>query len=126
MHPMRSNREMTSTMREAKRTMIALQGGCSASHGHGMGVPSAGPSPEESHFDGSTLCLVPLVPGNKVVDEGETDVEHKDYSRRQQGPQVKGQPLLQYMPQEEQHNIRGAESTPLSPGCLEAPRDPPA
>ena len=90
-----------------------------------MGVSSAGPSPEEGYLDGSTLCLVPLVPSNEVVDEGETDVEHKDDSRRQQGPQVKGQPLLQHRPHEDS-TTSGAECTPLSPGCLEAPHDPPA
>ena len=93
-HPMRSNREMTSTMREARRTMIALQKGAGSS-GCGIGVPSTGPLPEEGYLDGSALCLVPLVAGNEVVDQGENDVEYEDDSRGQQGPQVKGHTRLQ-------------------------------
>lgn len=104
--PMRSKREITSTMRDAKRTMIALQGwvahanGCGrggAAHasGCGRGVPSTEPSPEKCYLDGSTLSLVSLILCNKVVDEGESDVEHKDDSGRQQGSQVKGHTLLQ-------------------------------
>ena len=72
--PIRSNSEMTSTMREARRTMTALQEGKkgSTSCGCGTGVHAHcwPPSPEERHLDGSTLRLVLLVASNEVIDEG--------------------------------------------------------
>ena len=63
--------------------------------GRGRGVTSTASSPEQGHLNGSTLRLVSLIPRNKVIDEGENDVEHEDDSWRQQGPQVKGHTLLQ-------------------------------
>ena len=70
--PIRSNSEMTSTMREARRTMIALQiqeGQYQLWVWHRC-AQCWPPSPEESHLDGSTLRLVLLIASNEVVDEG--------------------------------------------------------